>query len=160
MGAAVKGPFGIDPVQLWNLLLSAGAAAAGSGLVSPLFGGSLALGAALETANFRQLRRHCERIVFGAGAGSGLAAAGFGLRFALLAAAVGVALHAGAHPVGLLIGLSMIVPAALGVALRERPAPSREAPLPALAADDPSWDAWSVWRGRERELAADEAEEV
>lgn len=162
MGAPVSQPdaqrLGLDPMQGWSLALSAGAAAAGWALVSPLFAGSVALGALLEAANFRGLRRHCERIFFGAGGAGGLAATAFGLRFALLGAAVAAALHAGAHPVGLLAGLSMIVPAALAVAWRHRPAPSEAEALDALPADDPSWDRWSVWLAREVEVEDEEGD--
>lgn len=158
MAAALHQRIGVDPMQGWSLALSAGAAAAGWALVEPLFAASVGLGALLEAANFRQLRRHCQAIVFGGG-GGGLAAAGFGLRFALLGGAVGVALYAGAHPVGLVLGLSMIVPAAIGVAFWGRPAPSEAAPLEPLPPDDPSWERWSVWLAGEREPEAEDEDE-
>jgi hypothetical protein len=67
---------------------------------------------------------------------------------------IGAALYFGAHPVGLLIGLSLIVPAAIIEAWRARPAVNPEAPQ--LAPDDPDWERWNPWLARERE----ESEEV
>ena len=54
----------------WNLAFSAGACAAGWALVSPLFAGSLALGAALEVMNFRAMFGFSERALLGRGNGS------------------------------------------------------------------------------------------
>ena len=75
--------------------------------------------------------------------------AGFAFRFALLGAGVGLAIWAGSHPVGLLLGLSLIVPAAVAAAWRARP-PVLSG-LPALPPEDPSWDRWDPWLARERE---------
>jgi hypothetical protein len=77
----------------------------------------------------------------------------FGLRFALLAAAVGLALYLGAHPVGLLIGLSLIVPSVVIAAWMARPEPAPATPAP--SPDDPSWDEWNPWLAREREAEED-----
>ena len=146
--------FDIDRVQGLNLGLSAGAVAISWMLLSPLFAASLAAGAALEAANFRSLRRSCQ-VIFQAGvSGSGAAASSFGLRFVLLAVAVGLALYLGAHPVGLVIGLSLIVPSVIIAAWMARPelAPA----TPALPPDDPSWDEWNPWLARERERDAEE----
>ena len=74
--------------------------------------------------------------------------AALSIRFLLLAVGIGAAIVVGAHPVGLLIGLSLIVPATLLEAWRTRP-PVVEG-LPALAPDDPSWDRWDPWLARER----------
>ena len=141
--------FDIDRVQGLNLGLSAGAVAVSWMLLSPLFAASLAAGAALEAANFRSLRRSCQAIFQSGVTGSGAAASAFGLRFVLLAAAVGLALYVGAHPVGLVIGLSLIVPSAIIAAWMARPelAPATPAPPP----DDPSWEEWNPWLARERE---------
>ena len=152
-------------MQTLNLAFSAGATVATAALVSPRFAGSLALGAVLEAVNFRSLRRAGElsvRAQLGepdAGA-TGLVLASFGARFAMLAIAIGVALYAGAHPVGLVAGLSMIVPAALIAAWRVRPVdvPAQENPNPPLAADDPEWDRWNSWLAREREEEDEEGE--
>jgi hypothetical protein len=137
----------------WNLAFCAGAVAAGYELVSPRFAASLALGALLETLNFRFLWRASRRILL-AGAPAGAALGAFGLRFVLLAVALWAALHAGADEVGLVIGLSLMVPAVVVAAWRARPAagPAVDAPSP----DDPSWDAWNPWLARERELPGED----
>jgi hypothetical protein len=138
----------------YSIAFSAGATAAGWALVSPRFAGSLALGAALEAVNFRALFGYWRRALLGHER-AGLAALGsFGLRFVALAAALWAALAAGAHPVGLLIGLSLVIPAVTVAAWRARPLPEPDAP--ALAADDPSWEAWNPWLARERDPADDE----
>jgi hypothetical protein len=69
----------------------------------------------------------------------------------LLAAAIALALRAGAHPVGLVLGLSTMVPAVIGGAWRTRPPIGN--PEPGPAPDDPSWDAWNPWLARERDPA-------
>jgi hypothetical protein len=140
----------------YSLAFSAGATAASWALVSPRFAGSLALGAALEAVNFRTLFRYWTGALLGAER-IGLAAFGsFGLRFVALGGCVWAALALGAHPVGLLVGLSLVVPAALLAAWRARPAPDPAAP--ALGPDDPSWEAWNPWLARERDPADDEDE--
>jgi hypothetical protein len=118
-------------------------------LLSPLFAASLAAGAALEAANFRSLQRSCQAIFRSGVSSGGPAVTAFGLRFALLAAAVGLALYVGAHPVGLLVGLSLIVPSVVAAAWMSRPEPAPATPAP--PPDDPSWDDWNPWLARERE---------
>jgi hypothetical protein len=140
-------------VMGWNLAFSAGACAVSFAAVSPRFAAGLAVGAALEAVNFRSLFRSCERILLSGGAGAGPAVATFGLRFVLLGAMIFAALHAGVHPVGLLVGLSLIVPASLLAAWRARPSVDPHAP--SLASDDPAWELWNPWLARE----ADSAEE-
>lgn len=146
--------FDIERVQGLNLGLSAGAVAVSWMLLSPLFAVSLAAGAALEAANFRSLRRSCQAIFQSGVSGSGAAASSFGLRFVLLAVAVGLALYLGAHPVGLVIGLSLIVPAAVIAAWMARPEPVPTTPAP--PPDDPSWDEWNPWLARERDAEEDQ----
>jgi hypothetical protein len=146
--------FDIERVQGLNLGFSAGAVALSWALLSPLFAASLAAGAALEAANFRSLRRSSQAIFQSGVSGAGAAASAFGLRFVLLAAAIGLALHVGAHPVGLLIGLSLIVPSAIIAAWMARPEPAPATPAP--PPDDPSWDEWNPWLARERERDAEE----
>lgn len=134
------------PVLRLNLALSAGVFAASWALLSPRFAGSVALGALLEAANFRALFRSSELFFQGGGARR----PGFGLRLVLLGAAVAVALFVGAQPIGLVVGLSLIVPSIVVVAWRVRP---EDGPtLPAPPPDDESWDAWNPWLAREREL--------
>lgn len=146
--------FDIERVQGLNLGLSAGAVALSWVLLSPLFAASLAAGAILEAANFRSLRRSCQLILKSGGAGSGAAVTAFGLRFGLLAAAIGFAIYLGAHPVGLLVGLSLIVPSVVIAAwmARPAPAPATSAPPP----EDPSWDEWNPWLARERDAEEDQ----
>ena len=137
-------------VQRTNFAFSAGAIAASYALVSPRFAGGVAVGALLETVNLRALWRSAER-VFDAAAGAGPAVAGFGLRFALLVAAIGGVLWAGVHPIGLVVGLSLMVPTVVWVAWRSRPEPGPlPEPGPVPPPDDPSWDDWIPWLARER----------
>jgi hypothetical protein len=141
----------IDPIERTNLVLSAGAVAAGWWLVTPAFALSLGFGALLEAVNFRGLRRSAQFLFWGqiqTGRGwSGL----FALRFGLLVIGIGSSLALGADPAGLLVGLSLIMPAAVFEAWRARP--PIDATAPALAPDDPGWDGWNAWLAREREPA-------
>ncbi len=141
----------VERVERLNLALCAGAVAASLPLVSAGFALSVAAGALLEAVNFRGLFRAGKS--FFAGRSSGWTA-GWALRFAFLAAGIGVALYAGAHPVGLVVGLSLIMPAALIEAWQNRPPIEEDAP--ALAPDDPSWDSWNPWLARERDDDEDE----
>jgi hypothetical protein len=138
-----------------NLGLSAGAVAASLALASPPFAASLALGAALEAANFRALRAGAARLLLSGDLAIGKAwLAGFGVRFALLSVAIGYALDQGAHPVGLTIGLSTILPAVVVGAWLQRPPIG--SPEPGPPPDDPSWERWNPWLARESELREDE----
>lgn len=143
----------IDPIERWNLAISAGAVATSLALATPAFTTSLAVGAALEAANFRALRRSAQFLFWGVLPGQRAWAAVFGLRFALLAIGVGAALYFGADALGLLIGLSLIVPAAILEAWRSRPPIDPSAPR--LPEDDPSWDRWNPWLAHESKLADD-----
>jgi hypothetical protein len=139
-----------------NLGISAGALAVSLALAPPLFSGSLALGVALEAVNFRALRVSAARLFAGELQGGRTWVAVLGLRLAMLMGSMGVALAAGAHPIGLLIGVSTIVPASLIGAWVMRPPIDPAAP--SLPPDDPSWDRYSVWRAGEREpMEEDEA---
>jgi hypothetical protein len=135
-------------VMGWNLAFSAGACALSFALVSPRFAAGLAVGALLEAANFRSLWRSCERILLSGGPGAGPAVATFGLRFALLGAVIFLVLRAGVNAAGLLVGLSLVIPAAVLAAWRARPPILADAP--ALAPDDGEWDRWNPWLARER----------
>ncbi len=137
-------------VERLNLALSAGAVVTSYALVSPVFALSLAAGAALEALNFRHLLRSGRRL-FAAGASWN---GGFAVRFALLALGIAGALYLGAHPVGLVSGLSLIVPAVVIAAWRNRPPIDPAAP--ALDPDDPSWERWDPWLARERAELEDE----
>jgi len=143
----------IHPIERMNLALSAGATAASWWLVSPVFALSVGFGALLEAVNFRGLHQQAQLLFFGeirtGGGWTGL----YALRFGLLVIGIGGALALGAHPVGLVIGLSLIMPTTLWVAWRNRPAIDPNAP--ALASDDPEWERWNPWLAREQE-AGDE----
>jgi len=139
----------LHPIERTNLALSAGAAAVSLALLGPVFTVSLVAGAALESVNFRGLRRSAAAFLGGEIPGSDGFRAVAGLRFLVLAVGVGTALAFGAHPVGLVVGVSLIIPAAIIEAWRHRPPVVPGAP--ALAADDPEWDLWDAWRARERE---------
>lgn len=143
------GHTGLDTAERLSFTLSAAAVAASLALGSALFAASVALGAAIEAANYRALRRACERLFSGEIAGGRAWGAGYALRFVFVGAAMGLALYAGAHPVGLVLGLSMIVPAVVVSALRARipEAPATAVPPP----DDASWEDWNPWLARERE---------
>jgi hypothetical protein len=139
----------IDPIERTNLALSAGAVAACLWLATPAFALSLGFGALLESVNFRGLRRSAQLLFWGQVEGGRGWSALFALRFGLLVIGIGGALALGAHPVGLLIGLSLVIPAALFEAWRARPPVDPSAP--ALAPDDPAWERWNAWLARERE---------
>ncbi|HSJ98550.1 MAG TPA: hypothetical protein VLC53_15860 [Myxococcota bacterium] len=131
-------------LQKLNLTLSAGGIAASALLVGPAFTAAYALGAALEAVNFRALCACASRMLSGQLADSRGWLVLLGMRLTLLFAAMGVALLAGAHPIGLLLGVSTVVPAVLIGAWWL--APPIDPNAPALPADDPAWDHWSVWR--------------
>lgn len=148
---------GLDSAERVNLLVAGGAVAAAAALASPAFTASLALGAGMEVLNYRVLRRSTEALFAGRIAGGGSWSGGFGLRFGLLAAAMTAALAAGAHPVGLVIGLSTMVPAVVIAALRNPPQAGPGA-LPAPPPNDPCWEDWNAWLARERDRDEDEGD--
>lgn len=127
-GARMK--FALAKVEQWNLGLSASAVAASLALATPHFATSLAAGALLEALNLGALRRSAQR--FFAGELSRSWTFGFALRFLVLAVGIFLTLQAGAHPVALLIGLSIAVPAALIDAWLNRPPILDPATLPVL----------------------------
>ena len=147
----------IDPIERMNLTLSAGAVAASLALASPLFALSVGVGALLEAVNFRGLRRAAQFLFWGEIRGGGAWTGVYGLRFGLMVIGIGAALSFGADPVGLLVGLSLIMPAALIEAWRTRPPVDPGAP--ALGPDDPAWERWNPWLAREREEIPEEDED-
>lgn len=142
----------MERVERLNLAVSAGAAAAGYALVSPSFAAGLAAGAAIEALSFRHLVRSGRRLFSGNPVGWG---AGYALRFAFIGVAMFVALWAGAHPIGLVVGLSLILPLVVFEAWRTRPPIQPDAP--ALPPDDPSWERWNPWLAHEREEDEEDA---
>ncbi len=141
----------MERAERLNLALSAGAVAASFALGSVTFAVSVAAGAALEAINFRAMLRS-GRAFFAGQLGSWTA--GWAARLALVVVGMVAALYFGAHPVGLVIGLSLIMPAAIIEAWRSRPRVVEDAP--ALPPDDPSWDRWNPWLAREVEDDDDE----
>lgn len=143
-----RSPRNIAPnqaLQGLNLTLSAGGLAASALFAGPAFTAAYALGAALEAVNFRALCACTTRLLTGQLEGGRVWVALLGLRLTMMFGAMGVALAAGAHPLGLLLGVSTVVPAVLFGAWWL--APPVDPAAPALPADDPAWDHWSVWRG-------------
>jgi len=137
-------------VERYNLAFCAGAVGASFAFESPRFAVSVLLGAAVETLNLRALWRTSEVALGLAERASMMAMLAFGARFALVGIVIGLALFSGANPIGLLIGLSLVIPAVVIAAWRNRPAV--EEGLPALDAEDPEWDVWNPWLARERDL--------
>jgi hypothetical protein len=135
----------LHPLERVNLGFSAGGLAVAVALASPAFAASYALGAVLEAINFRALRIAAGRLLSGQLAGAPLWSVIFGMRLAILLASMAIALVAGAHPLGLLLGVSTVVPAVLAGAWWLRPPVDPSAPR--IADDDPAWEHWSVWRG-------------
>ncbi len=121
-------------MEQWNLGLSAGAVAASYALVTPHFAGSLAAGAFIEAINLGAIHRAAKRLFAGELMSSGWIG-GLALRFILLGAAIFVTMRAGAHPVALLIGLSIAMPATLIDAWINRPPIVDPATLPVFLDD-------------------------
>jgi hypothetical protein len=115
----------------------------------------MAVGSALEAFNFHGLRRSAQFLFWGEIQGSRAWSGVFAMRFGLLALGIVSAIYFGADPVGLTIGLSLIMPAVVIEAWRARPSIDESAPR--LPADDPTWDRWNAWLARENDV--DENEE-
>jgi hypothetical protein len=144
----------IDPIERTNLTLSAGAVAVSLALAGPAFAASLAAGALLEALNFRGLRRQSQFLFWGQIRSGGAWSGVYALRFGLLVIGIGAALAFGADPAGLLVGLSLVMPAAVIEAWRARPPVDPNAP--ALGPEDPAWEQWNPWLARERAPGEDE----
>lgn len=141
--------FELAKAERWNLGLSAGAVAASLALATPHFATSLAAGALLEAMNLGALRRSALRFFSGELTRSWTGA--FALRFLALAAGIFLTLQAGAHPVALLIGLSLAMPAVLIDAWLNRPAIVDPATLPVLLDEEPDDDAHEAARQADRD---------
>jgi hypothetical protein len=144
----------IEPIERTNLTLSAGAIAVSAAVATPAFAWSVAAGALLEALNLRGLVRTARTFFSGSGFGSGTWVLLYALRFGWLAIGIGAAFYFGAEPLGLLLGLSIIVPAATLEGWRRR-GPADPSAV-ALEPDDPEWERWNPWLARER---AEEEEE-
>ncbi len=144
----------LDPIERTSLALSAGAIVAASALLTPLFAVSLAAGALLATVNFHALRASAVAAFLGELESRMLWNALFAIRFTFLAAGLGIATHAGVDPTGLVVGLSLVVPAAFIEAWRTRPAVDPTAP--GLDPSDDAWDRWNPWLAREAETGEED----
>ena len=150
----------LERVERLNLGLSAGAIAASYALETPHFATSVALGACLEAVNFGTLMRGARHFFAGNIRGAGPWMGVFAIRFVMLGAGIFFLLQLGAHPVALVIGLSIAMPAVLIDAWLHRPPVVDPSTLPALETDEESWERWSVWRASEvAPREADEADE-
>lgn len=127
--------FELAKVEQWNLGLSAGAVAASLALVTPHFATSLAAGAFIEALNLGAIHRTAKNLFEGQVMAAGWLG-GFAMRFLLLGAAIFVVMNVGAHPVALLIGLSIAIPATLIDAWLNRPPILDPATLPTFLDDD------------------------
>jgi hypothetical protein len=137
-----------------NAILASGAIAVCGVLAPSRFTLSLAVGVAIQAVNYRVLRRATNRLFAGELTGGRAWTAAYALRFVGVGVAMVAALAADADPVGLVIGLSTVVPAAVIAAWRHPP-PAAPSAL-ALPPDDPSWDRWDAWWAREREVAEED----
>lgn len=126
--------FELAKVEQWNLGLSAGAVAASYALATPHFATSLAAGAFLEAINLGAIHRAAKRL-FEGHLMSGGWIGGLALRFILLGTAIYLTMRAGAHPVALLIGLSIAMPATVIDAWINRPPIVDPATLPVFLED-------------------------
>lgn len=145
-----------DPIERANLALSATAVLASFALAPPRFGASLAAGALLETVNFRGLRKAATRLFSGELSGGRSWMIQANLRLLFLGVAMYFVLDFGANPIGLVLGLSLIVPSTLWVAWRTEPTPLPPEAFDVPPPDDPSWDEWNPWLARERKHDEDD----
>jgi len=107
------------------------------------------VGAVLEALNFRALNHATHALFLGEVPGGSAWVAVLGMRFGALCVGMLLALQAGADPLALVLGLSIVMPAAVISAIRNRPPVIDHEPMPAIPPDDPSWDRWSIWRAGE-----------
>ena len=126
---ALASTLALARVERLNLGLSAGAVAASLAFATPHFAASLAAGAFLEAVNLGAIYRAAQRLFAGQMLTNGWVGV-LSMRFILLAIAIYVTIWAGAHPVALLIGLSITMPAVLIDAWLNRPPIIDPAELP------------------------------
>lgn len=148
------------PAEKFNVGLSAGAIATSAAIASPLFAGSVAFGAVLETMNFRYMHKTADAVFTGElPTGAGWIAV-LVLRLGLMFAGIVAAMMNGADPIGLVVGLSLVMPATVAAAMWHRPAVVPIEPNDAIAPDDPVWDDYSVWRPGRVQSAHEESHKV
>jgi hypothetical protein len=138
-------------VEQLNLGLSAGAVAASYVFATPHFASSVAAGAFLEAINLGAIYRAARRLFAGEILTNGWVGM-LTLRFIILAAAIYVTMRMGAHPVALLIGLSIAMPSTLLDAWMNRPPIIDPAELPTFLeefdeddAEDPDRPGERLW---------------
>ena len=144
-----------ERIERTNLIVATLAVVASLAVGSPNFTASVAVGCLIIAVNYRVLRRATDRFFTGELGGGGAWSAGFTVRFLFLGASMWAALWAGADPIGLVLGLSTTVPAAVWVAWRNPPVAVGAPPAP--PPDDPSWDEWNPWLARERDIDPEES---
>ncbi len=147
----------IDPFERMNLVISAGAVATSYAIASPAFTTGLALGAAMEAVNFHALRRSSQFLFWGMLPNQRAWGGLFAMRFGLLAIGICAALYFGTNAAGLLVGLSLVMPAAILEAWRTRPEIVDDPQ--ALDEDDPAWEDYNPWLAREVERPAEDDDE-
>ncbi len=116
-------------VEQLNLGLSAGAVVVSYALATPLFAASLAAGAVLEAINLGAIHRGAKRLFDGKMMTNGWVGM-LSLRLVILGFAIFFAMRLGAHPVALVIGLSITMPATIIDAWLNRPPIIDPAELP------------------------------
>jgi hypothetical protein len=126
--------FELARVEQWNIGLSAGAVAASYALVTPHFATSLAAGAFLEAINLGAIHRAAKRLFAGEILSGGWIG-GLSMRLVILGVAIFITMKAGANPIGLLIGLSVAMPATVIDAWLNRPPIVDPATLPVFLDD-------------------------
>ncbi len=130
------------PIEQLNLALSAGAVATAALVASPGFAASVAVGAFLEGLSFRGLSVASKAFFRGVVRGQLVWLLLLGMRLGAVGTLLYFAVRLGADPVGLLVGLSVILPATVVGSLRLRPAIDPEAAaLPPEDEPDWGWDA-------------------
>jgi len=121
-------------VEQLNLGLSAGAVAASYAFSTPHFATSLAAGAALEVINLGAIHRGAKRLFDGKMMSGGWVGM-LSMRLIILGFAIYFAMRLGAHPIALVIGLSITMPATLIDAWMNRPPIIDPAELPTFLED-------------------------
>ena len=129
-----------------NLTLSTGGVAAVLAFAPSGFASSYALGVALEAVNFRALVACSARLFSGELEGGRPWAVLMAMRLFVLCSALAVALWGGAHPLGLLAGVSTVVPAIAVAAWIQRPQGAE--PLPRWRRTIRAGIAGAYWRRR------------
>ena len=140
-------------VLAWHFAFIAVATLVALAVATPKLALSLLLGAALQTMNFRGLFGLAQAAL----AREARVASGFALRLPLFGALLFFAIGAGVDAVGLVAGITTLIPAVVVAAWQARPRDAADpSTLSALAPDDPSWDQYSPWLARERETERSE----